>query len=256
MLNVSKKGEKMKVNFKLARVITCGVGLTMKQQFEALSSKGEDKSFINECFVRRTLKNDIVGFELLSKDFKVRVFVPKEKILSLVILSEDLQRLQKAPNILYIADLNAELAQSLGLERAKIYLRKNDLHHSIAERKSSYNQNIPLNFFKDLPNILKETKEAFIDKIHKNFFIVKDIDADNIAIFAINKDKLGNYILHTKKVERDFLNNAEFNKVSATGLAPAIPAEPRGSTASTTLRASTDTNDEIVTKQNLKEADF
>lgn len=85
----------MKANFKLARVITCGVGLTMKQQFEALSSKGEDKEFANECFVRETLKNDIVGFELLSKDFKIKVFVPKEKILSLVILSDDLKALQK-----------------------------------------------------------------------------------------------------------------------------------------------------------------
>lgn len=84
--------------FKLARVITRGAGLSMAQQFEALSSKGAQKAFTNECFVCGALKKGVWGVELLSRDFKHRVFVPKDKIKTIDILAQDLRGLQNTDN--------------------------------------------------------------------------------------------------------------------------------------------------------------
>lgn len=77
--------------FKLARVVTRGAGLSMAQQFEALSSKGAQKAFTNECFVCGTFKKGVWGVELLSRDFKHKVFVPKDKVQTIDILAQDLR---------------------------------------------------------------------------------------------------------------------------------------------------------------------
>lgn len=85
--------------FKLVKVITRGVGLTIKQQFEALSSKGEDKEFINECFICFAVKNKVNGFELLSKDFKYKIFVEKDKVVKFIILADDLKALNSSKKV-------------------------------------------------------------------------------------------------------------------------------------------------------------
>lgn len=80
--------------FKFARIITCGVGLTVKQRFEAL--KDENKEFTNECFVRTAFKSGVKGFELLSVDFKDKIFVRGEKVRNLSILARNLKEYERA----------------------------------------------------------------------------------------------------------------------------------------------------------------
>lgn len=83
--------------FAYAKVQTKGVGLGVKQGFEALKSTGKDAIFSNECFFRGIVKNGVVGVELLSKDFKQKAFVPKDKIVSLKFLAMNLRELANSP---------------------------------------------------------------------------------------------------------------------------------------------------------------
>lgn len=90
--------------FKLVRVRTRGAGLSMQQKFECLKSNGADKVFENECLARVAVKKNfagrarVVGFELLSVDFKHKSFVPKDKVLKIDILAENLKGLQAVQN--------------------------------------------------------------------------------------------------------------------------------------------------------------
>lgn len=75
-----------KRDYKLANIVTRGVGLDLKQRFEALKKDGADKVFKNKCFISKTEK----GVWLLSKDFKFEIFAPKERVLSVEILAQNL----------------------------------------------------------------------------------------------------------------------------------------------------------------------
>ena len=137
------------------------------------------------------------------------------------VLSGDIEALKSAPNIVYIADLNAELAKELGLNNGKIFLRKNDLHHSRNERKGTYNQHLNKDEIKQLPKTITETKNIYVDKVHNNFFITKELNENEIAMFVANKDELGNYVIHIKRVLKSDLNKSEYSKVGS-GIEPHI----------------------------------
>lgn len=74
----------------VARVFTRGAGLTMAQRFEALKKSGQNKLFDNVCFVR--VENG--KFTLLSLDYKERVSLGTDKVISVEILARDLKELQ------------------------------------------------------------------------------------------------------------------------------------------------------------------
>ncbi|MCI7710352.1 MAG: hypothetical protein MSL80_01625 [Helicobacter sp.] len=137
------------------------------------------------------------------------------------VLSGDIEALKSAPNIVYIADLNADLAKELGLNNGKIFLRKNDLHHSRNERKGTYNQHLDKDEIKQLPKTITENKNIYVDKVHNNFFITKELNENEIAMFVANKDELGNYVIHIKRVLKSDLNKSEYSKVGS-GIEPHI----------------------------------
>ena len=136
------------------------------------------------------------------------------------VLSGDIEALKSAPNIVYIADLNAELAKELGLNNGKIFLRKNDLHHFRPERKVEYDQAVPREIIKEIPNIINNAHLAYKDPLHKNFFITKELNQVEVMKIAINKDSEGNYIITLSKVEKSSIEN---QGLEAVGLAPTIP---------------------------------
>lgn len=90
-LKNNDKDEPQKRRYKLAKIQTQGVGLGLKQSFEALKSGGANKVFENECFV----SEDKDGFWLLSKDFKNKIFASKERVLCVEILVGNLAGLYR-----------------------------------------------------------------------------------------------------------------------------------------------------------------
>ena len=83
----------------LASVQTQGVGLGLKQSFEALQSSGANKVFENVCFYRGSVKDGILGVELLRKNFKTKAFVPKDRLISLEVLAVNLAQMNGRESI-------------------------------------------------------------------------------------------------------------------------------------------------------------
>ena len=85
-----------------------------------------------------------------------------------------------------------------------VYLFKDALTHIRPGRKARYGQALRKEEYKMIPNVIREAKEVFIDRVKHNFQIMfsdqKDIDKINKIIF--NKDKEGNYLVTIGKVDR------------------------------------------------------
>lgn len=75
-----------------------------------------------------------------------------------------------------------------------------------------------------IPAMIKNARSAYIDtSVHDNFFIA---ETDNeyerkVNILVFNKDRLGNYIVTAKKIDKSDLHKKEYKQVGA-GVAPAI----------------------------------
>ncbi len=165
------------------------------------------------------------------------------------VLSGDIEALKSAPNIVYIADLNAELAKELGLNNGKIFLRKNDLHHFRPERKVEYDQAVPREIIKEIPNIINNTPLAYKDPLHNNFFITKELNQVEVMKIAINKDSEGNYIITLSKVEKSSIEN---QGLEAVGLAPTIPNLNDEAYRTTMLPPSTSKPSDIIPQNPTK----
>ena len=165
------------------------------------------------------------------------------------VLSGDIEALKSAPNIVYIADLNAELAKELGLNNGKIFLRKNDLHHFRPERKVEYDQAVPREIIKEIPNIINNAPLAYKDPLHNNFFITKELNQVEVMKIAINKDSEGNYIITLSKVEKSSIEN---QGLEAVGLAPTIPNLNDEAYRTTMLPPSTSKPSDIIPQNPTK----
>ena len=131
---------------------------------------------------------------------------------------------EKAPNILKIATLPQELKNALGVKFDEVFLTKKDLSHFRTARKANYNQALSENEILEIPSAIAQAKNAYIDTRHKNFFIVFADKQDNTKINFIhfNADELGNYIITTKKADKEVLNDRHYKQVGS-GIEPHIP---------------------------------
>ena len=138
------------------------------------------------------------------------------------VLSGDKERLAKAQNVIYLGNLNKELANALGIDKIQVYMRKNELHHIIDTRKGDYNQDVPKENFKNLQKLITNASEAYIDITtkHRNFFLMESLDDDNIATYHFNRDWLGNYFLTARRIEKTTLNQKSYKKLVARGIEP------------------------------------
>ena len=136
----------------------------------------------------------------------------------------DKKAYEKAPNILKIATLPQELKNALGVKFDEVFLTKKDLSHFRTARKANYNQALSENEILEIPSVIAQAKNAYIDTRHKNFFIVFADKQDNTKINFIhfNTDELGNYIITTKKTNKEVLNDRHYKQVGS-GIEPHIP---------------------------------
>ena len=179
-----------------------------------------------------TLKEeDIYGLEIISDE-------EFSDIVDSIILND----YKHIPNSIRLPNLNEQLTEKLGLTKDTAFILKKNATHIRPDRKGGYGQAFDTEEYKLIPEILRTTTFAVIDKAFKNFQIVFDDVNDETKINKIvfNKDKLGNYLVTLGKVDRENAFSLERNSVVAVGVAPTIQTlKTRAS--STALRASTTT---------------
>ena len=179
-----------------------------------------------------TLKEeDIYGLEIISDE-------EFSDIVDSIILND----YKHIPNSIRLPNLNEQLTEKLGLTKDTAFILKKNATHIRPDRKGGYGQAFDTEEYKLIPEILRTTTFAVIDKAFKNFQIVFDDVNDETKINKIvfNKEKLGNYLVTLGKVDRENAFSLERNSVVAVGVAPTIQTlKTRAS--STALRASTTT---------------
>ena len=189
--------------------------LSAREQLQAMPQHSAEKKVVAAAFLQThtILKNTEIQKlkKITQKEYEI--FVDD-------VLSGDMQKLKKAQNIIYVADISQDLIHLLRIDKAtKTYLRKNDLHHFRPERKAKYNQSVEKDIIKQLPLIVESAKGAYIDTEHKNFFLAKKLNANKVVTFHFNVDKFGNYIITTRKVLKDDLNKYQ---LVGSGIEPHI----------------------------------
>lgn len=159
---------------------------------------------------------------------------------------------RKIPNIIRLPNLNGKLTQKLHLADVCCYMQKNRFYHINPQRKGSYGQDLRIDEYKQIPQIVRNSKGALFDKEHKNFMLVSQDrqDAEKVNCISFNKDMNGNYLITVGKKEKGSLLGTAFSVVKA-GVAPAIH-EIRKSRPNTRLSASITTYDSTIPQSSEK----
>ncbi|MBD5166362.1 MAG: hypothetical protein HDT12_01080, partial [Helicobacter sp.] len=132
------------------------------------------------------------------------------------------------PNIVKVESFNNELKEALGIPNADFYITKKHISHIREERKAKYNQALRPEEIKNIPQIIRETRVAYIDKANHNFFVAfPDVqDSNRLNFIHFNADENGNYMVTAKKAHKDTVNSSGIEKqyqLVQAGAAPAIP---------------------------------
>ena len=207
--------ENRKLFFKQVLAVHNSTSLSAREQLQAMPQHSAEKKAAAVAFLQThtILKNNEIQKLKKITQREYEIFVDD-------VLSGDMQKLKKAQNIIYVADISHDLIHLLRIDKAtKTYLRKNDLHHFRPERKAKYNQSVEKDIIKQLPLIVESAKVAYIDTEHKNFFLAKKLNANEVVTFHFNVDKFGNYIITTRKVLKDDLNKYQ---LVGSGIEPHI----------------------------------
>lgn len=208
-----------------------------RQKYPALNLLEPRRIIQNEKGRAAQARNMLKSAEKQSRamQLKTRKTLKKYNIESLEIAQEqeyrdfvsnvwDKKGYEKAPNILKIAVLPQHLQAALRVKFSEVFLTKKDLSHFRTARKQHYNQALSEAEILEIPSVITHAKTAYIDTQHKNFFIVFDdkIDSTKLNFIHFNTDELGNYIITTKKADRQVLNNKQYKQVGS-GIEPHIP---------------------------------
>ncbi|MDY5950238.1 MAG: hypothetical protein SPJ16_03455, partial [Helicobacter sp.] len=234
----------LKNNPQLKEAVARELANTLAQGFDKAKAKYPLLSMLEPRYIVQNEKGRIVQAKSMLKlaekesqkvQLKTYKTLKKYNIESLEIAQEqeykdfvadvwDKKGYEKAPNILKIATLPQELKNALGVKFDEVFLTKKDLSHFRTARKANYNQALSENEILEIPSVIANAKNAYIDTRHKNFFIVFADKQDNTKINFIhfNTDELGNYIITTKKTNKEVLNDRHYKQVGS-GIEPHIP---------------------------------
>lgn len=146
--------------------------LEKKEVLKRIEQKREGRANLKNQFkIKQTLKKyNVIDLNTLNQDeyndFIAKVWSRK-------------QDYKNAPNIVKIAELNETLANKLKINHTEVFLTKKDLSHFRMARKQAYNQALSEEEIKEIPNIIKNSNDAYIDLNNGNFFMIFN-DKENL----------------------------------------------------------------------------
>ena len=125
---------------------------------------------------------------------------------------------KNTPGTVHLPKMNKGLLLSLGLNENTQFIFKARYPHINPGRKAAEGQGMTKEEYKEIPEVIRKTKKAYIDKGKQNFFITFE-DKNNpemINKLVFNKTNKGNYLVTLGKVnEKDELISRENLLVSS-----------------------------------------
>ncbi len=189
----------------------------------AQKTQGLRNHFARQNKKEQESKNGIVEKnELTEKQIKNAV-EPTQAEFENIIDNIFLGNYKAVPSAIKLPSLQKELIEKLGVS-GNFYLTQKRMKHINPQRKASHNnQDFRKEEYKDILNMIKNAKRAYIDTAKGNFLIAKKdkMNENKANIICFNKDKLGNYIVTIKKVDKVELKKQELEKVEV-GVSPTI----------------------------------
>lgn len=117
---------------------------------------------------------------------------------------------QHTPNTIRLPKINKGLASALKLNENTQFIYKEEYKHINPYRKTEEEQGLTKEEYKQIPDVIRKAKTAYMDKVNKNFYVTFE-DKDNpekINKIVFNKTPKGNYIVTVGKVnKKDELTN-------------------------------------------------
>ena len=189
----------------------------------AQKTQGLRNHFARQNKKEQESKNGIVEKnELTEKQIKNAV-EPTQAEFENIIDNIFLGNYKAVPSAIKLPSLQKELIEKLGVS-GNFYLTQKRMKHINPQRKASHNnQDFRKEEYKDILNMIKNAKRAYIDTAKGNFLIAKKdkMNENKANIICFNKDKLGNYIVTIKKVDKVELKKQGLEKVEV-GVSPTI----------------------------------
>lgn len=108
------------------------------------------------------------------------------------------------PKAVRLPGMNKSLSRSLGVDENTQFIFKAKYGHVGPVRKGSSDQLMTKEEYKQIPEVIRNAKSAYIDKEKHNFFILFDDkkDPEKTNKLGFNKTPRGNYLVTLAKVNR------------------------------------------------------
>lgn len=132
------------------------------------------------------------------KDFVDCIFTKSDKLRE--------ERYRALSNTIRFPDILKTLAYQLGTKPGAMYIYKKQYQHINQKRKNAHSgQDLTKAEYYEIPNVIKNAKEAYIDLGHRNFFITFEDkqNKDKLNQIVFHKSISGNYIVTTCKINKN-----------------------------------------------------
>jgi hypothetical protein len=130
----------------------------------------------------------------------------------------------RTPKAIRLPDLNRKLKKQIGLDKNVMIIFNSKYFHISPERKGSEKQALRKEEYKKIPSIIKNARQAILEKGTGDFKLLFDDEQNPHKINKIifSKTNKGNYILNVSKVDKYNGYDRKNSKVVGEGVAPSI----------------------------------
>lgn len=161
---------------------------------------------------RKNLKKPLMGRPATNKEF-----------------SDFIDKLNKNPGLnspisITLPRMNRSLMKQIGLDKNDNFIFSQRFYHVSPARKKQEGQDLRIEEYKQIPDVIKNAKFAILSKGTGNFKIIfpdkKDDSKYNKIVF--NKYKKGNYVVTLGKVDKYNIFDKKTEKIVGEGVPPSI----------------------------------
>lgn len=130
----------------------------------------------------------------------------------------------REPKAVRLPDLNRKLMKQIGLDKNTSFIFSSRYMHISPARKGQRNQDLRKEEYKEIPNVIKNAKQAILEKGTGDFKLLfpDKQNPNKVNKIILSKMNRGNFIVTVGKVDKGNAYEPQKIKVVGEGVAPSI----------------------------------
>jgi hypothetical protein len=130
----------------------------------------------------------------------------------------------KEPKAVRLLDLDRKLMKQIGLDKNTSFIFSSRYNHISPARKGQHNQDLRKEEYKEIPNVIKNAKHAYLEKGTGDFKLLfpDKQNPNKVNKIILSKMNQGNFIVTVGKVDKGNAYEPQKTKVVGEGVAPSI----------------------------------